>query len=679
MTGRGWGGRATVRTIGAAAATLSMLVTLVPAPAGAVAAGGPVTVVTLDSQEGEYFGQGAAHTFIAPDTVQAAGSSAVVRVYVADGIESHRIELAAPVGGTLEVGPYENAWRSTDAASPGLDVTLGSSACSRAGVVGRFDVLEAPSLDGGIVTAFAADFEFRCDPSVALYGSIRINSSIAIKALDLSSAPSDTITFPTTDVMVASAPMTVTVTNVGNADVTLAGPSLSGAWPGSYVAASSCPVILATGAGCDVELTFRPETNGQNAAILTLTSEAWRWGRTVHLSGGGTFPPATNTTAATAITIGSLPFGHGASVVGVASTGGWIVCEGNEGSLWYRYATPVKRRIELDPTGSGGPFVLMVMAGSSSIAPFACGHSAGLTFTAEANVAYWIRIQSIYSSGSNPALTLQAREAPADTVVEASRFAVTPTTFYPYVDGYVDTTAIKGFRGEKASVSISIYSATGSRVRTLSSPMALGTYSVAWNGKTSSGALVAAGRYRVVQAVTDLWGNKLTSTLYVTVSRKRLYTYTWSRTLDAAAYSSQGRGGTGTISRSASSYGGGLRIASGKNGGAAVGYQFSLPHATTYKRLTFQVLGRGNPVAGAEADTGIQDWTICRNWGTSCVDRWGETPLAYGWAGVTVSGSRHVTAARVARGYVQAWTYGGISKWLDMRDVRLTVVYGVLK
>jgi hypothetical protein len=32
------------------------------------------------------------------------------------------------------------------------------------------------------------------------------------------------------------------------------------------------------------------------------------------------------------------------------------------------------------------------------------------------------------------------------------------------------------------------------------------------------------------------------------------------------------------------------------------------------------------------------------------------------------------------RGYVQIWTYGGsTAKWLDIRDVRITVAYGILK
>ena len=39
-----------------------------------------------------------------------------------------------------------------------------------------------------------------------------------------------------------------------------------------------------------------------------------------------------------------------------------------------------------------------------------------------------------------------------------------------------------------------------------------------------------------------------------------------------------------------------------------------------------------------------------------------------------------VFSERNVRGYVQVWTYGGsIAKWLDIRDVRITLVYGILK
>ena len=76
----------------------------------------------------------------------------------------------------------------------------------------------------------------------------------------------------------------------------------------------------------------------------------------------------------------------------------------------------------------------------------------------------------------------------------------------------------------------------------------------------------------------------------------------------------------------------------------------------------------------------MQDWSICTGWDDSCVDRWSGGPAAYAWEGIKVPGTHHVSSTRRVRGYVEVWTYGGdIGKWADIRDVRATVVYGILR
>jgi hypothetical protein len=241
---------------------------------------------------------------------------------------------------------------------------------------------------------------------------------------------------------------------------------------------------------------------------------------------------------------------------------------------------------------------------------------------------------------------------------------------------------IKGTRAEKASVSIGIYKSTGTKVRSLTVSAGTGAWAVKWNGRNSAGTAQAAGKYKVVQTVTDMWGNKLSATSYTTVSWKRLYTYTWSKTKDAAAYSSSGKSGTGSISKTASSYTGGVRLSTGsKAGPAGVGYSFTVPAATIYKTVSFQILGRSNRVAGGFGDVGMQKWTLCTIWSDSCVDTWGNAPFEYGWSGLKISASQHVSSTHVVRGYLEVWEYTGgtLAKWVDARDVKLTVVYGILK
>jgi hypothetical protein len=654
---------------------MGLLAGLVPAARPVQATSDAVTVVVLDSEPGEYVGQGRYHAFVAPDTITASGSSQSIHLEVDNGAFDHRIELASSA--PFVVGPYENATWNGD---PALSVTLGSSA---SGGLGRFDILELPTIDGGgQVTSFAADFSLDAQGNgKMLYGQIRINSTVPIKALDLDIPGNDDVGLGAGTVMVPGAPTSITVANVGNQALTLDGLVSGGTNAGSFQPSWDCPASLAPAASCTMQVVFRPVTSGENIGTISVTSDAARWTRWFRPLGTATFADATNLTPATAIVIPSLPFGHGGALNPDNPAGTWNACPGYYGSLWYRYTTAVRKRVKLDPAG-GSSAEVMVMAGSPSVTPFACTSSAPLTFTAEPGVQYWIRLQHQYDGGIAGALVLQATEGEPDTFVEASGMGVNYPTFYPYVDSYKDTVTIKGTRAEKAWVSIGIYKSTGSKVRALSVAAATGAWAVAWNGRTSAGTALPSGKYRVVQTVTDMWGNKLSATSYTTVSWKRLYTYTWSKTKDAAAFSSYGKSGTGSISKTGSSYTGGVRLSTGsKAGPAAVGYSFTVPAATVYKTVSFQVLGRGNRIAGGFGYVGMQKWTECTIWSDSCVDPWGSAPIDYGWSGLKINASLHVSSTHVVRGYLEVWEYAGgnLAKWVDARDVRLTVVYGILK
>ena len=88
-------------------------------------------------------------------------------------------------------------------------------------------------------------------------------------------------------------------------------------------------------------------------------------------------------------------------------------------------------------------------------------------------------------------------------LVEATGVAVSGTTIYPYKDTWRDTVAIRGTRTERLSVTIKIYKPTGSLLMTRTIAAGTGAYSYTWNGKTSKGVILAAGKYKVVQTLTD--------------------------------------------------------------------------------------------------------------------------------------------------------------------------------
>ncbi|HEY8438889.1 MAG TPA: LamG-like jellyroll fold domain-containing protein, partial [Candidatus Limnocylindrales bacterium] len=133
----------------------------------------------------------------------------------------------------------------------------------------------------------------------------------------------------------------------------------------------------------------------------------------------------------------------------------------------------------------------------------------------------------------------------APDTVDAASVTVAYAVFYPYKDGYRDTDAIKGNRIEPLSVSIRVYNANNGLVKSVSLARAAGAYAYAWNGRTSSGTMLAAGKYRIVQTLTDAFGTKKAFTSYATISSKRLVSHSTYVTRYGYPPTATGQGGTG--------------------------------------------------------------------------------------------------------------------------------------
>jgi flagellar hook assembly protein FlgD len=245
-------------------------------------------------------------------------------------------------------------------------------------------------------------------------------------------------------------------------------------------------------------------------------------------------------------------------------------------------------------------------------------------------------------SGSNGSTTIMINAS----VVEATGVGVSLTTFYPYKDGYKDTVAIRGNRGEPISVTIRIYSPTGKLVRTFSVAAGSGAYSVAWNGRTATGTALAAGKYKVVQTLKDNVSSIRAFTSYTTISSKRLYTYTKTITKDYAHRSAQ------------ATY--------------SVAWDFTLPSATVYKKLVFGVYAKSSP-SGA---FGPHDFAL-----SGC----GRTVYALdcGYPGVAIGSTlawRNVTGSSSAnRSGTLTRLYGYASVRTNLKQGRVTVTYAILK
>jgi hypothetical protein len=90
---------------------------------------------------------------------------------------------------------------------------------------------------------------------------------------------------------VASSAQTITLTNKGNASLTISGFSVTGTNSADFTAnTSACPATLAAAASCNISVTFNPSGVGSRTATLSIADNAPNTPQTVALSGSGINP-----------------------------------------------------------------------------------------------------------------------------------------------------------------------------------------------------------------------------------------------------------------------------------------------------------------------------------------------------------------------------------------------------
>jgi hypothetical protein len=260
-----------------------------------------------------------------------------------------------------------------------------------------------------------------------------------------------------------------------------------------------------------------------------------------------------------------------------------------------------------------------------------------------------------------------------DTGVSASGVGVSSSTFYPYKDGYRDTVAIRGTPGEPLSVVVKVYNTSRRTVRSWSLASRTAAWSISWNGRNAAGTRLPAGKYRVTQTLRDALGHTREYRSYVTISNKRLYWHTASIARYGNQYSMYGDPGSGSVSRSASSYSRGVRLTSGTSW-VAVRYSFTLHSATIYEALKFKVLGRSRN--GSTAEAGLWNRMYGSNRDVACYDRKTIGP-GYRWYTIGADSATH-RSGRSAYGIVFVDYANGI-RTFDVAKIRLTYRYAILR
>lgn len=144
-----------------------------PAPTRTV--GGPGSSLTFTSDTGDYIGQAHAQAFTFPSwafyanqgNLGPGGVAIDVRSDNGAGMVVWTVDLAAPPGQSLAVGPYENAMRAPfrEGGRPGLDVYGDGRGCNQ--VFGSFTILKLDIRPDGQVRDLEATFVQRCESPTA--------------------------------------------------------------------------------------------------------------------------------------------------------------------------------------------------------------------------------------------------------------------------------------------------------------------------------------------------------------------------------------------------------------------------------------------------------------------------------------------------------------------------------
>ena len=116
----------------------------------------------------------------------------------------------------------------------------------------------------------------------------------------------------------SSAAQTVTLTNAGNAALSITSIAISGANASAFAQTNTCGTSVAAGANCTISITFTPAASGSLAASLAITDNATGSPQNVSLSGTGTAPAAS--LSATSLAFGSVPVDVTSSVESVTLT-----------------------------------------------------------------------------------------------------------------------------------------------------------------------------------------------------------------------------------------------------------------------------------------------------------------------------------------------------------------------
>jgi subtilisin family serine protease/flagellar hook assembly protein FlgD len=267
-----------------------------------------------------------------------------------------------------------------------------------------------------------------------------------------------------------------------------------------------------------------------------------------------------------------------------------------------------------------------------------------------------------------------------------SSSTVPPTTFYPVKDGYRDYFGPSAVPSETGSMSLIITTARGAAVTTITAAVTGGrAKALSWNGRTSKGKAVAAGRYVWRLMVQDVAGNRrysIARSEYVSLKHLVLKSATVTVAGSSRYKAGTVNGLTCANALTGSSFTGGLRLVNNCNPGtdgsesSFAAYSIKVPGAVSYKDLSVRSTGFSHyfpSYIDAEVYNNVTGWTTWPN-GWRTIDSAIYTlPFGTGSAGSVVSSTGRVAVAILLSNVAGSPPYD----W-DIKNVSITISYRVL-
>ena len=246
-----------------------------------------------------------------PNTAQAVASSPVT-VTVTNSGNANLVISTVTVGGT-------NAGDFSLTANTCNGATVAANATCTVGVI-----FTPGALGVRMATLNVADNAPATPQSATLSGT-----GVAAAPV-VSVTPTGGVNFPNTVQGQTATAIVQTITNTGNATLTLSSITKTGANPGDFaISQNTCTATLAVNANCQVSITFTPTTTGARTANLSIADNATGSPQLVSLTGTGTPVNAPVVTFTPSGTIGFPSTAQGSTsspiAVTIGNTGGAIL------------------------------------------------------------------------------------------------------------------------------------------------------------------------------------------------------------------------------------------------------------------------------------------------------------------------------------------------------------------